>query len=170
MENTKCNKPIKTQYIRDLPIDNLDSLPDYILSERDVLDEATGTTIGSIVRVPSAKLFPTASLDNIFALEKNNTALTVPENQVRACYVANETSSIVMKYADATHPAMFLALGEQAGMMLCQNCGVVNIPNGHAYVIGATYYTGANGEPTTDSASGQKLFIPVSSTKLLVKM
>lgn len=165
-----CQKPIKTQYIRELPIDTLESLPDYIMAERDVEDPATGNTIGSIVRVPSAKLFPTVSLDNVFALETNNTAITVPDNQVRACYIQNNTSAFVMQYADASHAAMFLALGEQAGMMLCQNCGVVNIPEGHEYIVGAQYYTGANGEPTTDSTSGQELFIPVSATKLLVKM
>jgi hypothetical protein len=55
--------------------------------------------------------------------------------------------------------------------MRVQNTGFVNIPEGHQYIVDATYYLGENGEPTTDSTiTGQKLFIPVSNTKLAIIM
>lgn len=164
-----CEQPIKTEYIGDVAIDNLESLPDYILAERDTDDQSTGNTVREMVRVPSAKLFPQGNMDNVFALETNNTALTVPANTVRACRITNENSMFIMKYADASHAPVFLALGEQAGFMLCQNSGVVNIPAGHKYIVGQQYYVGANGEPTT-TANNYKLFVPVSSTKLVVNM
>ena len=56
-------------------------------------------------------------------------------------------------------------------MMRVQNCGFVNIPEGHNYIIGVQYYLGENGEPVTDSTvTGQELFILVSRTKLAVNM
>lgn len=163
-------KPV-TQYIGDLPIDNLDSVADYFLAERDVEDPQTGTIVRSFVRVPGGKLFPNANMDNIIALETNNLAMEVPENQVRAVYISNEANSFIMKYADASHPAVMLALGTLAGMMLVQNTGFVNIPAGHNYIVGVQYYVGENGEPVTDaSITGQRLFIPVSATKLALNI
>ena len=162
-----CDKPIKTAYLGEVPVDTLESLPEYFLAERDV-EDADGNVIRSIVRVPTAKIFPTVNMDNVFALEPNNTAITIPDNQVRAVRVVNEVSSVVMDYADATHPATMLAIGKTADMVLCMCSGVVNIPNGHDYIIDQTYYTGENGEPVTDSTSGQKLFTPVSATKLAI--
>lgn len=163
------NSPIKTQYLGELPIDMLESLPDYILAERVVEDPATGNDVHSIVRVPAAKLFPTVTMDNVFALEPNNTAIVIPENQVRAVRIVNESSVDTMQYADTTHAPMMLAIGKVADMVLCQNTGVVNIPEGHDFVVGAQYYVSENGEPTT-TVSDYKLFIPVSSTKLLVNL
>lgn len=164
-----CNQKVETQYIGEMPIDTLESIADFFLAERDILDQSTGNTIRSIVRVPSAKLFPQASMDNVVALEANNEAIVIPDKQVRAVYIQNSGSAFVMQYADTTHPPVYLALGELAGMILCQNCGTVNIPNGHSYLVGQQYYVGANGEPTT-TASAHKLFIPVSSTKLAINM
>lgn len=166
-----CDNKVETVNIADVAIDTLASLPDYILAERDVTDDSTGNTKRTPVRVPSAALFPNANNDNVIGLAINNTAITVPENQVRAGYISNEVGALVMKYADANNPAVFLMLGEHTdGVMRVQNCGFVNIPEGHSYIVGVQYYVGENGEPVTDSASGQKLFIPVSGTKLAVNM
>lgn len=167
-----CNNKVKTVNIADVAIDNLETLPDYILAERDILDEATGNTKRTPVRVPSAKLFPNATQDNVTGLEINNVAITVPEAQVRAGYIANEVGANIMKYAGGAHPAMFLMLGTYIeNVMRVQNCGFVNIPEGHTYIIGVQYYLGTDGEPVTDSTvTGQKLFIPVSRTKLAVNM
>ena len=157
-------KPV-TQYVGDLPIDNLESIVDYIIGERDIVDEQTGNTIRTFVRVPGAKVYPNGSMDNIIALEPNNTGITIPANQVRAVYVANESNSHIMRYADSTHPAVMLAVGKMADLILVQNCGFVN------YIVGVQYYLGANGEPTADaSVTGQKLFIPVSSYRLAINM
>ena len=165
-----CNKNVDVQYIGDLQIDTLESLPDYILTERDVLDPATGNTIRSIVRTPSAKLFPNANTDNIFNLEANNEGIEIPENQVRAVRVVSEAGANKMYYGDTSHPASMIAVGKAVdGTILCQCSGVINIVNGHSYIIGQQYYLGANGEPTTTSNS-YKLFIPVSNTKLVINI
>lgn len=167
---SNCQNSVKTVNIGDVAIDSLASLPDYFLAERDVEDLSTGNVVRTPVRVPSAKIFPNASQDNVIGLEVNNLSVKVPANQVRAGYISNEPGASVMKYADATHAPVFLMLGLHTdNIMRVQNCGFVNIPEGHSYIIGATYFLGENGEPVTDaSITGKKLFIPVSSTKLAV--
>lgn len=167
-----CNRPVKTINIADVAIDNFATLPNFLLGERDIMDESTGNTVRTPVRVPSGKIFPNANNDNVIGIEINNSAITVPENQVRAGYVANEPGANIVRYADASHPAVFLMLGEYMdNVMRIQNTGFVNIPEGHQYIVGATYYAGTNGEPVTDaSITGQKLFIPISNTKLAIIM
>ena len=167
-----CNKPrVKTINIADVAIDNLATLPDYFLAERDVEDAATGNVVRTPVRVRSSDIFPNANNDNVIALDINND-ITVPENQVRAGYIKNEVGAPTMQYAGTSHAAVFLMLGQHAdNLMRVQNTGFVNIPEGHQYVIGATYYLGESGEPVTDeTVTGQKLFIPVSNTKLAIIM
>lgn len=167
-----CNRKIRTINIADVAIDTLPTMVDYFLAERDIMDESTGNTVRTPVRVPSGKIFPNVNNDNVIGIEINNSAITVPENQVRAGYVDNEPGANIVRYADANHPAVFLMLGEYMdNVMRIQNTGFVNIPEGHQYLVGATYYVGANGEPVTDaSITGQKLFIPISDTKLAIIM
>lgn len=167
----ECNKQFEVQYLGDLPIDDLDSIADYFIAERAMDDPATGNTIHTIVRVPGKKLFPNANMDNIITLTPNNPNITVPADQVRAVYVANENNSAVMHYADAEHSADMIAVGMMADYVLVQESGFINIPEGHGLILGAQYYVGNDGEPVTDSTiTGQKLFKPISSTKLLINM
>lgn len=168
---SNCNPKVDTVYAGDIPVDNLASLPDYIWAERDVEDKESGNTLRTPVRVPAAKLFPTGNMDNVTALATNNTTLNVPEGQVRAGYIANEPGANIMKYADSNHKAMFLMLGSYTeGTMLIQSTGFVNILEGHNYIVGSDYYVGENGEPVTSPDSGQRLFIPISNTKLLINI
>lgn len=169
---SECDNKVKTINIADVAIDNLASLPDYILAERDILDDATGNVVRAPVRVPSAMLFPNANNDNVIGLAVNNTAITVPENQVRAGYIQNTVGANVMQYANANSKAQFLMLGLHTdNIMRVQNTGFVIIPEGHQYIVGAQYYLGENGEPVTDSSvTGQRLFVPLSSTVLAVRM
>ena len=148
------------------------SLPDYILAVRAVEEASTGEIKDAIVRVPSETLFPNASQDNVVGEAINNLAITVPENQVRAGYIKNEVGMNTMQYAGADHAAVFLMLGLHAdNIMRIQNAGFVNLPAGHNYIVDAQYYLGENGEPVTDaSVTGQKLFIPISNTKLAINM
>lgn len=167
-----CNPKVKTINISDVAIDNLATLPDYFLAERDVEDVSTGNVVRTPVRVRSSDIFPNANNDNVIAVAINNDGITVPANQVRAGYVKNEVGMPTMQYAGASHPARFLMIGKHAdNLMRVQNTGFVNIPEGHQYIIDAQYYTGENGEPTTDSAiTGEKLFVPISNTKLAINM
>lgn len=169
--SSQCNQSVETQYIGELPVDTLASIPDFFLAERDVLDEPTGNVIRSIVRVPAGKLFPNANMDNITAIEANNPSLTIPEKQVRAIYIRNAGSTAVMEYANVSHPPIYIAVGKLTeDLVLCQNTGTINIPSGHDYIIGAQYYLGEDGAPTTDATSGIKLFVPATETQLAVKM
>lgn len=167
-----CNKPIKTVSIADLPIDTLANLPDYILAERDVEDPSDGSIDYTFVRVPAQKLFPQGNYANIAAIETNNTAITVPDNEVRAGYVANEGSANVVKYADENHAPIFLMLGFSTDLLLVQSTGIVNILEGHSYIVGQDYWasTDGSGEPVTNSESGQHLFKPISNTQLAVNI
>ncbi len=165
-----CNNPITTAYIGDLPLDTLSNLPDFMLAERDVEDPTTGNIARTLVRVPSQRLFPQGNWADIAAIQPNNSSIEVPEGQVRAGYVTNEGSTVVTRYADGNHQAIFLMIGFAADMLLVQGSGFVNIPGGHDYVPGVPYYTSTDGsgEPVTDDASGQLLFIPISHTQLEV--
>ena len=87
----ECNKKIETIYAADIPVDNLDALPDYIWAERAVANENTGKIRYTPVRVPADKLFGGGNFDNVTTIEPNNT-ITVPENQVRACRIVNNGS------------------------------------------------------------------------------
>ena len=167
-----CSPKVKTINIADVAIDSLATLPDYFLAERDVEDATTGNIVRTPVRVRSSDIFPNANNDNVIAIAINNEGVSVPENQVRAGYVENQPGAYQLQYAGPNNAAMFLMLGKHAdNLMRIQNTGFVNIPEGHRYVVGAQYYLGENGEPVTDaSVTGQKLFIPISGTKLAVNM
>lgn len=167
-----CQNKVKTVNIADVAIDTLASLPDYILAERDIADDATGNIVRTPVRVPSATLFPNVNNDNVIGLAINNNAIVVPERQVRAGYIQNTPGANVMQYADDSNAAQFLMLGVHTdNIMRVQNTGFVVIPEGHSYIVNAQYYLGENGEPVTDSTvTGQKLFVPLSSTVLAVKI
>lgn len=167
----KTNK-VKTIKVADIAIDSVASLPDYILAERDVVEESTGNIKRAIVRVPSGTLFPNANNDNVIGLAINNTAIVIPENQVRAGYIQNAVGGNLMQYADANNHARFLMLGKHTdNVMRVQNTGFVVIPEGHQYITGAQYYLGENGEPVTDATvTGQKLFVPESSTILSINL
>lgn len=167
-----CNQPVKTEYIANVPIDNLADLPDFILAERDVEDPTTGNIARTFVRVPAEKLFPNGNYANVAAIQANNVAITVPDNEVRAGYVANEGSANVVRYADADHAPVFLMLGFSTDLLLVQSTGIVNILNGHPYIVGAQYYASVDGtgEPVTDPASGKKLFVPISQTQLAINL
>lgn len=167
-----CSPKVKTVNIADVAIDNMATLPDYFLAERDVEDVTTGNIVRTPVRVRSSDLFPNANNDNVIAIAINNEAIDVPANQVRAGYVDNQPGANVIEYAGPSNPAVFLMLGKHTdNTMRIQNTGFINIPEGHSYVVGATYYLGEDGNVSTDSSiTGQKLFIPISNTKLAVVM
>lgn len=165
-----CEKPIKAMSINSFDIDTLETLPDFLLAERDLPDPATGETISMLVRLPAQKALGGGNLDNVFALETNNQAITVPEGQVRAVRMTAVGGTGIMEYADATHPAQFVAIGEQAGQMLCISHGILNFVEPHDYILASDYYAGPNGVPTTDSTSGQLLFTVVSRNKILIRL
>ena len=162
-----CNKPLQTAYIGDIAVDTLDSLPDYMIAERDVVDQKTGKTIRSMVRIPGAKLFGGGTMDNVTTIEPNNT-IEVPENQVLAGRIVNNGSYNTVELASADTD--FLIIGNLGDQLLIQNTGFAYFPEGHQYIVGQQYYTGENGIPVTSPESGVKLFKPISTTKLAINL
>lgn len=153
----------------DLDVDDLATIPDYFLGMRVLNDPSTGTTIASPVRIPGERVMPTGNLANVVALVTNNTSVSVPENQVRAGYIDVQPGGNIIRYADASNTARFLMVSDYTdGKVLVQSTGFLTIPAGHQYIVNSQYYVGDNGEPVTDSTSGQKLFIPLSDTILMV--
>lgn len=164
-----CNKPVESVYLGDIPVDTLDALPSYMLAERDVTDPNTNKVIRSITRIPAAKLFGGGTMDNVATIEPNNT-ITVPENQVLAGRIVNNGSYNTVELTTATNEPDFLIIGNLADQLLIQSTGFVYFPEGHQYIVGQQYYSGENGMPTTNDASGHKLFKAISSTKLVVNL
>lgn len=160
-------KPIATTYIGNIDVFTLDRVPDFILAEVDTEDPNTGEIIRPMVRVPGAKLFGGGSFDNVAVIEPNNT-IEVPEGQVIAGKIVNNGSYNTVEVAEDS--ADFLIVGNLGTMLKIQNTGFVYIPNGHQYIVGAQYYTGEDGFPTTNSASGFKLFKPISQTQLAINL
>lgn len=163
---------LEVQELADLPIDDLESVPDYFLCERTVLDDATGKVLHTIVRLPGNRALPNGGNANLFTLDGNNPTLTIPEGQVVPAYVQNEGTKNVVSPAGPNHQAQFFVVGTYGDLLLCQGTGVINILEGTDYIIGVQYYlSNTPGEVTTDpTQTGQKLFTAVSPTKLLINL
>ena len=164
------NKKMDVQYLGDVQIDTLADLPENLLAERVTEDELSGDTIHSLVRIPTKRIVPNGNLDNIFLVPANNDELEVPAGQVKAVSIAQVGSSYSVVPASDENPTLFIMVGRDGNNVLAQNSGVINILCGHDYILLSQYYRGEDGEPTTDSTSGEKLFIPISKTQLLVNM
>lgn len=168
----KCKekKPYTIVSSQDLDIDDLATVPDYFIGVRTITDPQSGARKDDPVLVPGARVMPTGNLANVTALVTNNDALTIPEGQVRAGYIDVQPGGNIMRYATTNAPAMFLMISTYTGgKMLIQSTGYLNIPAGHQYLSGEQYYLGENGEPVTDSTiTGQKLFMPLSDTVIMV--
>lgn len=175
MTCNKCEKPCETmevQQLADLPIDNLESVPDYFLTERTVIDQSTGELLHSITRTPGNRVLPNGNLDNVFTLDANNADLVIPEGQVVPCYIQNTGTSNAVYKAGKGHQAQFFAIGTYGDLLLCQACGVINVLAGTQYLVGVPYYlSNTDGEVTTSpNETGQYLFTAISPTKLLLNI
>lgn len=170
--NNNCKNSVETAYIGDIDIDTLATLPDYLIAERDIEDPATGNIKRTLTRIPTERIVPNGNYDNIVAIQGNNPAITsVPEGQVLGAYVKNNLSQTTVQLASTTAQAQFLIVGTLPdGQLLIQPTGVASFPGTHKYIIGIQYYQGADGKPSTDPTSGQKLFFPISDTQLLINL
>lgn len=167
----ECNKkPYTISHVLDLDIDDLATIPDYFIGVRTLEDASTGSTIATPVRVPGARVMPTGNLANVTAIVTNNTALEIPEKQVRGGYIDTQPGGNVMRLSGENTPAKFLMIGNYTdGKMLIQATGFLTIPAGHQYIAGAQYYDDGNGVPTTDSTlTGRRLFYVLDDYTLSV--
>lgn len=168
-KDCNCKKPYTVESIHDVDIDDLATIPDYFIGVREVTDPSTGNNIMTPVRIPGARVMPTGNLANVTAIVSNNETIDIPERQVRAGYIDVQPGGNIVKYADETHAAMFLMVSNYTnGKVLIQSNGFLTIPNGHQYIPATQYFVGESGTPVTDNASGQKLFIPLDDTTLMI--
>lgn len=170
---TQCNnKPFETLHVSETDIDDLATPVDYFIGIRAVESATDGNTIYTPVRVPGEKVTPTGSLQNVVALDTNNSSLEIPEGQVLAGYYDLQPGGNIMQLADSTHAAQFLMISNYtSGKMLVQTTGFLTIPSGHSYIPLADYWLGDNGQPVTDdSITGQHLFLALDSHTLIVNI
>lgn len=165
-----CNKPYTITHVADLDIDDLATIPDYFLGVRAVESPSDGNTIYTPVRIPGARVMPTANLANVVAIDANNPSLVIPDGQVVGGYIDAQPGGNIVKQADVNHPATFLIVDNYTnGKVLIQSTGFLTFPQGHSYIIPTQYYVGEDGFPTTDATiTGQKLFMPLDDSTLMV--
>lgn len=165
-----CDKKnLATTYIGAIPVDTLDSTPDYVLTERDVEDPNTGKIIRSMTRTPGAKLFGGGSFDGQTVIEPNN-EIEVQESQPLGARIVNNGNYNTVELSDIGQPVDFLIIRKMGTMLVIQASGFVYYPEGHQFIVGQDYWLSDSGLPTTDPTSGVKLFKPISSTKLVITL
>ena len=167
---TQCNnKPYTIMHAGEIEVDMLESLPDFFFAVRTLTDTSTDSTIYTPSLVPGEKLFPNGANANTTAITTNNDSLVIPEDQVRAGYVDVRPGGNVVRLTDSNNAPMFVLVKNYTnGKVLIQTTGFLQIPAGHQYIVGETYYDDGEGLPTTDSATGRKLFHVIDGYTLAI--
>ena len=177
MENDQCNDfPIRHIDSKDIPVWGEETLPQsatllMLVTEQ---DQECGKYLPFAYKLPAGFLSPASgNRSNMTTLAGNGATITVPEGQVRAGFVYNNTPNDIRlaDTDDGTKP-QFLILGrnatdpEQYDVIVD---GIYQFDTGHEYVVGYTYYLGLLGQPTTEN-TGIPLFDVLSKTKIRVRL
>lgn len=177
MENDQCNDfPIRHIDSKDIPVWGEETLPQsatllMLVTEQ---DKECGKYLPFAYKLPASFLSPASgNRSNMTTLAGNGAAITVPEGQVRAGFVYNNTpNDIRLADTDDGTTPQFLILGrnttdpEQYDVIVD---GIYKFDAGHEYVVGYTYYLGLLGQPTTEN-TGVPLFDVLSKTKIRVRL
>lgn len=178
----KCNnKPYETQYIGDVQIDSLSTLPEYLLAERDVEDELSGDIVRSLVRIPTSRIASDSAGCCTFEVEAgidpHGDPVTVPEGQVRSGHLYVDENDHKLKasygYLEQRPEAQMIMIGMDGDKVICQNSGVATVPGGHGYIVGQQYWLTDEGLPDPEtplSSYAYALFVPISETQILINM
>lgn len=173
----KCdNFPIRHLNSKDIPVWGEELLPQSasLLMFVTEQDKQCGKYLPFCYKLPASFLSPSSgSATNITTLAGNGATLTIPDGQVRAGFVYNNTPNDIRlaDTDDGTKP-MFLILGRNAAdtsMYDIVTDGIYKFPGGHEYVVGYTYYLGLLGQPTTED-TGQPLFDVLDKNKIRVHL
>ena len=168
--------PIRHIDSKDIPVWGEDLLPASaeLLMFVEEQDRQCGQYMPFVYRLPASFISPASGgKSNVTTLNSNGATITVPEKQLRAAYVYNNTPNDIRlaDTDDGTKP-QFLVIGknssdpEQYDVVVD---GIYKFPNGHEYVIGYTYYLGLLGQPTTED-TGQPLFDVLDRNKIRVHL
>lgn len=173
----KCNDfPIRHIDSKDIPVWGEETLPQsatllMLVTEQ---DKECGKYLPFAYKLPASFLSPASgNRSNMTTLAGNGATITVPEGQVRAGFVYNNTpNDIRLADTDDGTTPQFLILGrnatdpEQYDVIVD---GIYKFDAGHEYVVGYTYYLGLLGQPTTEN-TGVPLFDVLSKTKIRVRL
>lgn len=135
-------------------------------------DKQCGRFMPFIYKLPTSFLSPASGTrSNMTTLNGNGATIIVPDKQVRAGFVYNNTPNDIRlaDTDDGTKP-MFLIIGQNTSDSSKYDVvvdGIYSFPNGHEYVIGYTYYLGLLGQPTTED-TGTPLFDVLDRYKIRV--
>lgn len=177
MTKDKCNDfPIRHIDSKDIPVWGEEILPQsaqllMLVTEQ---DHECGKYMPFAYRLPASFISPSAgSASNITTIAGNGASITVPEGQVRAGFVYNNTPNDIRlaDIDDGTDP-QFLILGKNVSDQSKYDIvtdGVYKFDGGHEYVVGYTYYLGLLGQPTTEN-TGKPLFYVLDKNKIKVSL
>lgn len=169
-----CNDfPIRHIDSKDIPVFGEDVLPQSaeLLMFVTEQDQQCGKYLPFIYRLPASFLNTSGQNSNITTLDSNGATFTVPERQVRAAFVYNNSPNDIRlaDKEDGVKPE-FLVLGKNAtdpSKYDILTDGVYKFPAGHDYIVGYTYYLGLLGQPTTEQ-SEVPLFYVLDKNKIKV--
>lgn len=176
-EYDNCNSfPIRHLNSKDIPVWGEETLPNdssllMFVTEK---SQTCGKYLPFAYKLPASFLSPSSgNSSNMTTLDGNGAAITVPDRQVRAGFIYNN-SPFDIRLADIEdgNKAMFLILGQNASDNTKYDIvvdGIYKFNAGHDYVIGYTYYLGLLGQPTTED-TGQPLFDVLDRNKIRVHL
>lgn len=168
--------PIRHIDSKDIPAWNEESLPSSasLLMFVTEQDKQCGRYLPFVYKLPTSFLSPASGTkSNMTTLNGNGATIIVPDRQVRAGFVYNNTPNDIRlaDMDDGTKP-MFLIIGQNTSDTSKYDVvvdGIYNFPNGHEYVVGYTYYLGLLGQPTTEN-TGVPLFDVLDKYKIRVHL
>ena len=173
----QCNNfPIRHINSKDIPVWGEDLLPQSakLLMFVTEQDQQCGKYLPFIYKLPASFLSPASgNKSNMTTLSGNGASIVVPDGQVRAGFVYNNTPNDIRlaDSEDGTKP-MFLILGKNASDPTMYDIivdGIYKFDSGHEYVVGYTYYLGLMGQPTTED-TGTPLFDVLDNYKIRVRV
>ena len=177
MKDDKCNDfPVRHINSKDIPVWGEELLPSSasVLMFVTEQDKQCGKYLPFAYKLPATFLSPaTGNMSNMTTLAGNGATIIVPDGQVRAGFVYNNTPNDIRlaDIEDGTKP-MFLILGQNASDTSKYDVivdGILKFDGGHQYVVGYTYYLGLLGQPTTED-TGVPLFDVLDSSKIRVRL
>ena len=172
-----CDRfPVKHINSKDIPVYSGETIPTsaQLLMFVTEQDQQCGQFLPFIYKLPAGMILPsTNGNNNVIALNGNGATITVPENQVKAGYVCNNTPNDI-RLADSDDETVphFLILGKNAADTSKYDVitdGVYKFPGQHEYIVGYTYYLGLMGQPTTED-TGTPLFYVLDKYRIKVSL
>lgn len=175
-KNDCTNFPIRHIDSKDIPVWGEDILPQSatLLMMVTEQDKECGKYLPFAYKLPASYVSPSAaSASNVTTLAGNGASITVPDGQVRAGFVYNNTPNDIRlaDIDDQTIP-QFLILGKNITDTSRYDIvadGIYKFEGGHEYVVGYTYYLGLLGQPTTEN-TGVPLFDVLDKNKIRVHL